>query len=91
MPGVELVNLNPMAACVADLQGNIIWYYLNQADLLQDGHPMPMRPLSNGNMMALITNRYTKDKTPYCVLREFDLAETRCRTSTGCARSRWRR
>jgi arylsulfate sulfotransferase len=74
-PGVELVNLNPMAACVADLQGNILWYYLNQADLQQDGHPMPLRPLSNGNMMALITNRYTPDqKTPYCVLREFDLA-----------------
>jgi arylsulfate sulfotransferase len=42
-PGVELVNLNPMAACVADLQGNILWYYLNRADLLQDGHPMPLR------------------------------------------------
>jgi hypothetical protein len=40
---VELVNLNPMAACVADLQGNILWYYLNRADLLQDGHPMPLR------------------------------------------------
>jgi arylsulfate sulfotransferase len=73
-PGVELVNMNPGIPCAVDLQGNIVWYYLNQIDLLQNGHPMPLRPLSNGNMMALITNRYTGDNTPYCTLREFDLA-----------------
>jgi len=56
------------------LQGNIIWYYLNQADLLQDGHPMPLRPLSNGNMMALITTAIPKAKTPYSVLAGVRLA-----------------
>src|SRR6266851_244573 len=73
-PGVELVNMNPQIPVVTDLQGNIIWYYLNQTDLANNGHPMPIKPLPNGNMMALITNRYTGHPTPYCVLREVDLA-----------------
>ena len=74
-PGVELVNLNPLSPVVADLQGNIIWYYFNQEDLDHQGHPMPIKQLPNGNMMALITNRYTHgNPAPYCVLREVDLA-----------------
>jgi len=74
-PGVELVNLNPLSPVVADLQGNIIWYYFNKEDMDHKGHPMPIKQLPNGNMMALITNRYTKgDSAPYCVLREVDLA-----------------
>jgi len=73
-PGVELVNMNPLCVAVADLAGNIVWYYMNPTDIAHHGHPMPMKPLPNGNMMALITNRYTSDKTPYCLLREFDLA-----------------
>src|SRR5207302_11058504 len=31
-PGVELVNMNPGLVSVADLQGNIIWYYRNASD-----------------------------------------------------------
>ena len=74
-PGVELVNLNPLSPVVADLQGNIIWYYFSQKDLDHQGHPMPIKQLPNGNMMALVTNRYTKgNPAPYCVLREVDLA-----------------
>jgi hypothetical protein len=73
-PGVEFVNMNPGLVSVADLQGNIIWYYRNESDIAKHAHPMPMKPLSNGNMMALITNRYTGHPTPYSALREFDLA-----------------
>jgi len=73
-PGVELVNMNPQSPIVCDLEGNIIWFYYNETDLAQHGHPMPIRTLPNGNMMALITNRYTGHPKPYCVLREVDLA-----------------
>jgi hypothetical protein len=72
-PGVELVNLNPGMPVVADLQGNILWYYYNETDIANHGHPMPIKPLPNGNLMALITNRYTGHPKPYCVLREVDL------------------
>jgi arylsulfate sulfotransferase len=72
--GVELVNLNPLSPVAADLDGNILWYYVNQTDLAHHGHPMPIKPLPNGNWMVLITNRYTKTPTPYCALREVNLA-----------------
>lgn len=75
-PGVELVNMNPGCPVAAELDGSISWYYYNEHDLEYDGHPMPLRQLSNGNMMVLVTNRYTKDHTPYCVLREVDLTST---------------
>ena len=46
-PGVELVNLNPLSPVVADLQGNIIWYYFNKEDKDHKGHPMPIKQLPN--------------------------------------------
>lgn len=77
--GVELVNMNPGCPVVCDLEGNIIWFYLDQpVDIAHDGHPMPLKILANGNVMALITNRYTADgqSDPYGVLREVDLSCT---------------
>ena len=75
-PGVELVNMNPGSPVAAELDGSVCWYYYNEHDLEFDAHPMPLRQLSNGNFMVLVTNRYTKDNTPYCVLREVDLTST---------------
>ena len=72
--GVELVNLNPNNPVVTDLQGDIIWYYFNATDQAHKCHPMPLKPLTNGNMLVSCTNRYDGAKTPYCVLREVDLA-----------------
>ena len=72
--GVELVNLNPNNPVVTDLQGNIIWYYFNATDQAHKCHPMPLKPLPNGNMLVSCTNRYDGSQTPYCVLREVDLA-----------------
>jgi hypothetical protein len=68
-PGVELVNVNPLSPVVADLQGNIIWYYLNQEDLDHHAHSMPIKLLPNGNMMALsqtVTSRVIRHHTAYC-------------------------
>jgi arylsulfate sulfotransferase len=75
-PGVELVNANPSSVCVSDLQGQFIWYYFNQNDAKYYGDPLPLKPLANGNYMALVTNRYSNKPitAPYGVLREFDLA-----------------
>ncbi len=74
--GVELVNMNPNTPVVSDMNGNVLWFYLdNPTDALNHGHPMPLKPLADGNIMALITNRYTgHPNEPYCVLREVDLA-----------------
>lgn len=73
-PGVELVNMNPINPVVTDLEGNIIWYYFNQKDQDHKSHPMPIKPLPNGNLMASMTNRYTGAEPAYCVLREVDLS-----------------
>lgn len=77
-PGVELVNMNPGIPVVTDLSGNVLWFYLGDAtDVANHGHPMPLRMLANGNIMALITNRYTgHPNTPYGCLREVDLSCT---------------
>jgi arylsulfate sulfotransferase len=75
-PGVELVNMNPGIPVVTDLAGTVLWFYLsNPTDLANHGHPMPLKTLSDGNVMVLITNRYTgHPNDPYCTLREVDLA-----------------
>ena len=75
-PGVELVNANPTGVCATDLDGMVVWYYLNQSDLKYQGAPLPLKPLASGNFMALITNRYSRPVplARYGVLREFDLA-----------------
>jgi arylsulfate sulfotransferase len=78
-PGVELINLNPKTPVVSDPYGNILWYYYVASDEDHNGHPMPIKNLPNGNMMALITNRYTGHPKRYCVLREVNLA---CETVT---------
>jgi len=75
-PGVELINwtVHRQVSVVADLKGNILWYYRNAEDEAHVAHAMPIKPLPNGHMMASIYNRYSHDPTPYCVLREVDLA-----------------
>jgi arylsulfate sulfotransferase len=78
-PGVELVNvIDPTGiSAVSDVQGNILWYYDNAADSSWEGYAFPIKPLPNGNMLASITNLYSKNvpsPIPYnSVLREIDL------------------
>ena len=78
-PGVELINvIDPTGiSAVADLDGNILWYYDNTADSSWEGYAFPIKPLKNGNMLAAITNLYSNgvpQTIPYnSVLREIDL------------------
>ena len=78
-PGVELVNvIDPTGiSAVADIQGNILWYYDNTADSSWEGYAFPIKPLKNGHMIASITNLYSNNvpqTIPYnSVLREIDL------------------
>lgn len=78
-PGVELINvIDPSGiSAVADLAGNILWYYDNTADSTWEGYAFPIKPLKNGNMLASITNLYSNNvpqPIPYnSVLREIDL------------------
>jgi arylsulfate sulfotransferase len=78
-PGVELINvIDPTGiSAVADIDGNIIWYYDNTADSSWLGYAFPIKPLKNGNMLAAITNLYSAgvpQTIPYnSVLREVDL------------------
>ena len=78
-PGVELINvIDPTGiSAVADLDGNILWYYDNTADSSWLGYAFPIKPLKNGNMLASITNLYSNgvpQTIPYnSVLREIDL------------------
>jgi len=78
-PGVELVNvIDPTGiSAVADIDGNILWYYDNTADSSWEGYAFPIKPMKNGNFMASITNLYSNgvpQTIPYnSVLREIDL------------------
>jgi len=78
-PGVELINvIDPTGiSAVADLDGNILWYYDNTADSSWEGYAFPIKPLKNGNMLASITNKHSAgvpQTIPYnSVLREIDL------------------
>jgi arylsulfate sulfotransferase len=78
-PGVELINvIDPTGiSAVADIDGNILWYYDNTADSSWLGYAFPIKPLKNGNMLAAITNLYSAgvpQTIPYnSVLREIDL------------------
>jgi len=78
-PGVELINvIDPTGiSAVADIAGNILWYYDNTADSSWLGYAFPIKPLKNGNMLASITNLYSAgvpQTIPYnSVLREIDL------------------
>lgn len=91
-PGVELVDpiLNFNKPFIADLNGNVIWYYsfpdAQPASLLY-----PIRLLSNGHMACLIApasqSVATNPATPVpagslVTLREFDLAGTTVRELT---------
>jgi arylsulfate sulfotransferase len=56
-PGVELLDLvsgdqQQLRAAVVDLAGNLIWYYDYP---VADGIPLPIKPLSNGNMGMSLT------------------------------------
>jgi arylsulfate sulfotransferase len=81
-PGVELVNvIDPTGiSVVADVDGNILWYYDNPENRnpAYKGYAFPIKPLQNGNMLASITNLYSAgvpQTIPYnSVLREIDLA-----------------
>ncbi len=69
--GVELLNLadigpSSLQAGVSDLDGNVIWYYQPA-----DGETvLPLKPLSNGNMIADVSSKTSGTYT----LREIDLA-----------------
>ena len=77
-PGVELVNvIDPRGiSVVADLDGNILWYYDNTADSSWLGYAFPIKQLANGHFLASITNLYSAgvpQTIPYNgVLREID-------------------
>ena len=69
--GVELVDLvqtnsTSRQAFVTDLDGNVLWYYDTK---MAGGQSIPLKPLSNGHMLALIANSTTSN-----ALREVDLA-----------------
>jgi len=74
-PGVELINvITPSyVSVVAHLKGNIICYH-NPTDDAWNGFAFPIKPLPNGNMLASVTNIYTDNPNPQCVVREVDLA-----------------
>jgi arylsulfate sulfotransferase len=78
-PGVELVNvIDPTGiSVVADLDGNIIWFYDNAQDQSWKGYAFPIKQMKNGNFMPSITNLYSAgvpQTIPYnSVLREIDL------------------
>lgn len=76
--GVELLDMvalgtTNLEAAVADLDGNIIWYYdLGSPDVFA----FPIKPLPNGNMLINVTGSVTSNGTTTGVydLREVDLA-----------------
>ncbi|PYX36325.1 MAG: hypothetical protein DMG81_16260 [Acidobacteria bacterium] len=69
--GVELLSLadigpSTLQAGVADLDGNLIWFYQGAAGEVV----LPIKPLSNGHMIADVSN----NAAGVSVLREIDLA-----------------
>ncbi|HLI63672.1 MAG TPA: aryl-sulfate sulfotransferase [Terriglobales bacterium] len=71
--GVELLNLQPgpsnqFMIVAVDPQGNLIWYYDFDTSL---GAPQPTKLLSNGHVMALISEN---PGVPGGTLQEIDLA-----------------
>jgi len=73
--GVELLDLinpdtNAHQAFATDLEGNVIWFY----DINVAGGALPLKPLSNGHMLANIASSST--------LRESDLADNTVRELT---------
>jgi arylsulfate sulfotransferase len=73
--GVELLDLinpdtNAHQAFATDLDGNVIWFY----DINVAGGALPLKPLSNGHMLANIASSST--------LRESDLADNTVRELT---------
>ena len=75
--GVELLDLiggskNQVLAAVTDLDGNLIWYYDYDSAWL--GIPFPWKPLSNGNLLLILTGPGPQGLGTGGILREIDLA-----------------
>jgi arylsulfate sulfotransferase len=70
--GVELLDLtdgapNNISTAVADLDGNIIWYY----PIIGPNFAFPIKPLPDGNMLVNVTGPETANGVP----TDFDLRE----------------
>ncbi len=85
--GVELLDLLNLTGTPAgeitdeavDLQGNLIWYYPYP---VSEGFTLPIKQLSNGDMMAMIYSGGQYGTGGPGVLREFDLAGNTVRELT---------
>jgi hypothetical protein len=80
-PGVELLNLGDkgLASAAVDSAGNILWWYYNPEDTATGRYAFPIKPLSNGNFIANITNWSVPKVAPSNFLREISLDGTTVR------------